>query len=376
MSVPSYDVAVLGAGIVGAACARALALAGMSTIVLDRAPIGSGATAAGMGHITVLDDSEAQFALTRYSQQLWDELAPYLPADVEYVTTGTLWIAVDDEEMDVVRRKHEFHLARGVATEILDTRGVADLEPNLRPSLAGGLRVPGESAIYPPCAARWLIEDAHRCGAVLRLGAEVASVKKRTILLHDGATITADQIVHATGAWTTRLFPHLAVRPRKGHLVITDRYPGFVRHQLVELGYLKSAHGNTLESIAFNLQPRKTGQLLLGSSRQYDVAHKDVEPHMLKRMIRRALEYMPALARLTAIRAWTGFRAATPDSLPLIGPLDGYDGHLLATGHEGLGITTALGTAALIASHLTGSVPAIPYTPYLPARLAGAVAHG
>ena len=63
------------------------------------------------------------------------------------------------------------------------------------------------------------------------------------------------------------LFPSLAVRPRKGHLAITDRYPGFVRHQLVELGYLKSAHGAANESVAFNVQPRATGQVLIGSSR-------------------------------------------------------------------------------------------------------------
>lgn len=372
----THDAIVLGAGIVGAACAHALARDGLRTLVVDRAPIGSGATAAGMGHITVMDDSKAQFALTRYSQQLWNDLAPQLPDDVEFTTTGTLWLAVDDEEMDAVRRKHDFYGKRGVASEILDARGVAALEPNLRPGLAGGLRVPGESVIYPPCAARWLIEQAQSLGAEVRLGADAVALHDHSVRLHDGTTLTANAIVHATGAWTTTLLPGLTMRPKKGHLVITDRYPGLVRHQLVELGYLKSAHGGARESVAFNLQPRRTGQLLLGSSRQLDATERAVEPYMLTRMIERALEYMPILARLSAIRAWTGFRAATPDSLPLIGPVEAYAGHFLATGHEGLGITTALGTAELIVSHLTGAAPAIPREPYLPARLAGVVSHG
>ncbi len=374
MSAQTCDVAILGAGIVGAACARALALTGLRVIILDGHPIGSGATAAGMGHITVMDDSEAQFALTRHSQQLWNDLSEKLPADVEFVKTGTLWIAADADEMAAVSWKHAFYQQRGVATEVLDANGIEEAEPNLRVGLAGGLRIPGESVIYPPCAARWLIEQAQLHGATLRCGVEVTRFVSTALELSDGSSLSAGAILHATGAGATRLFPQLPVRPRKGHLIITDRYPGWLRHQIVELGYLKSAHGSDRESVAFNLQPRKTGQMLLGSSRQFDIHHKEVEPRMLGRMIARGLEYMPGLARLSAIRAWTGFRAATPDSLPLIGPAD-IQGHLLATGHEGLGITTSLATAELIVSHLTGGRSAIAKEPYLPSRFQGGT-HG
>ena len=71
----------------------------MRVAVVDRDVVGGGATAAGMGHIVVMDDSEAQFALTRYSQQLWQGLRPELPEDVEYEQCGTIWIAADEEEM-------------------------------------------------------------------------------------------------------------------------------------------------------------------------------------------------------------------------------------------------------------------------------------
>jgi D-hydroxyproline dehydrogenase subunit beta len=76
-----FDAIVAGAGIVGAACAASLARAGMHVALVDRGGVGSETTSAGMGHIVVLDDSEAQFALTRYSQRLWQELAPTLAAD-------------------------------------------------------------------------------------------------------------------------------------------------------------------------------------------------------------------------------------------------------------------------------------------------------
>ena len=89
---------------------------------------------------------------------------------------------------------------------------------------------------------------------------------------------------------------------------------------------------------------------------------------MLEAMLRRALTYMPALRELSAIRCWTGFRAATPDNLPLIGPHPKLPGVWVAAGHEGLGITTCLGTARLLSAMITGNQCAIPAAPYLPSR--------
>src|SRR4029079_478524 len=116
MTSPVYDVVIIGGGIVGAACAAECAGAGLRVAIVEAGIIGGGATAAGMGHLTVMDDSEAQFALTRYSQQLWDQMSDELPREVEHDTCGTIWVAVDDEEMAEVRRKERFYAERGVKT--------------------------------------------------------------------------------------------------------------------------------------------------------------------------------------------------------------------------------------------------------------------
>src|SRR4030095_6165719 len=144
--------------------------------------------------------------------------------------------------------------------------------------------------------------------------------------------------------------------------VITDRYPQFLRHQLVELGYLKSAHSLTSESVAFNIQPRKTGQLLIGSSRQFGVGEATVDTSIVTQMLDHAIEYLPPLRKLSSLRTWTGFRAATPDKLPLIGPHAEHERLYLATGHEGLGITTSLGTAKLLVDQVMNRESAIPIT--------------
>ena len=137
---------------------------------------------------------------------------------------------------------------------------------------------------------------------------------------------------------------------------------------------MKSAHGLSKDSVAFNIQPRKTGQMLIGSSRQFDSDSTAVEQPMLNRMLQRACEYLPSLGQLSALRAWTGHRAATPDKLPLIGPSRRSSRIWLATGHEGLGITTSLGTARLLTDLLLNRTSEIPTAPYFPARFANGTA--
>ncbi len=359
------DVVVVGAGIVGACCAWAFAREGLSVTVLDRAGIGQGATAAGMGHIVVMDDSEAQFALCRYSQRLWAELRPQMPADVEWQACGTLWVAADEDELEEAARKKTFLEAAGIGCELLDAKSIAAAEPNLRPGLAGGLLQPGDSAIYSPCAARWLLAVSK---VDVRLGVAVTRVRSGDVTLADGSEIAAGVIVLATGGAARSFVPHLPIRPRKGHLAITDRYPGWLNHQVVELGYVKSASGESAESVAFNIQPRATGQLLIGSSRQYGVDTPDIDQPILGRMLRRCIEYMPGLAGLSVIRTWTGFRASTPDKLPVIGPHPEARNVWVATGHEGLGITMATGTARLLADSVVGRAPEIAMHPFLPSR--------
>jgi glycine/D-amino acid oxidase-like deaminating enzyme len=370
MNAAAYDVVVVGAGIVGAACADEFTRRGMYVAVVDRDMVGGGATAAGMGHIVTMDDSEAQFALTRYSQQLWQKLRPELPIDVEYDQCGTIWVAADEEEMVEVRRKRDYYGQREVPTEILDAQTLTRLEPNLRPGLAGGLLVMDDAVLYPPCAARFLMERAQKQGAKLHLGRSVTQAGRGRVRMADGFEISARVVVNAAGACAANFTPGVEVKKRKGHLVITDRYAGFLRHQLVELGYLKSAHSISNDSVAFNVQPRRTGQILIGSSRQYSADQTEVDSGILARMLQRAREYMPGLAQMSAVRTWTGFRAATPDKLPLIGPWPGDSSLFLATGHEGLGITTSLATARILVDQITGAKPEIPIQPYLPSRTA------
>ncbi|TDY54081.1 glycine/D-amino acid oxidase-like deaminating enzyme [Paraburkholderia rhizosphaerae] len=376
------DVLIVGAGIVGAACAAELAARGSRVTVLDAHGIGGGATAAGMGHIVVMHESPAELALSRYSRDLWLELAPRLRTRDAFSRCGTLWVAADEEEWQAARTMHDAFAAQCVDAQLLDSNALRACEPALTHGMAGGLLIEQDSIVYAPAATQWLLTLSPAASRInVRLGARAVAVDARSVTLADGERIEAAHVVVANGIHATGLVQSLPLQPKKGHLLITDRYPGLIRHELLELGYIKSAHHATGTSVAFNAQPRPTGQLLIGSSRQFDSTDPAVEMPVLAQMLRRAARYLPAVPRLNGIRAWTGFRAATPDGLPLIGRADhraageSAAGVWLAVGHEGLGVTTSLATAQLLAAQITGGTTAIPVEPYLPARFAPGVCH-
>ncbi|MDO8178135.1 MAG: FAD-dependent oxidoreductase [Undibacterium sp.] len=361
------DVIIVGAGIIGCACAATLARQGLRVTLIESGVIGGGATAAGMGHLVVMDDNPAELALTSYSLDLWREQVAAQPLAHEYHRCGTLWVASDEEEMAAAQDKHSLMRAHGIACSMLDATALHKAEPVLRPGLAGGLLVPDDGLVYPPKSAQILLDQALQHGATL-LRAEVAALIPGGVRLAEGREIFANEVVIANGLAALKLLPEIPLRHKKGHVLITDRYPDFARHQLVELGYIKSAHASTGDSVAFNLQPRPTGQIMLGSSRQFDVTDKAVEPAILARMLQQAISFIPALAGLKALRSWTGFRAASPDGLPLIGPHPSRAHVWLASGHEGLGITTSLATAEILKDQITQQRSKIDIMPYLPSR--------
>ena len=367
------DAVVIGAGLVGTMTALGLAEAGLRVTLVESEFPGGGSTGAAMGHIVVMDDSPAQLALCAHSRTRWDQLAATLPARAEHDRCGTLWIAATESELDGARQRVAGYTAHGVTADLVDQRGLYQLEPQLRPGLAGGLLVPGDAVCYPPAIARALTERAARHQAVVRLHAPATSVDAGGVRLGDGTTIPAGAIVVAAGVASPALVPGLPIVPRKGHLVITDRHADMVRHQLVELGYLRSAHSFDAASVAFNVQPRRTGQLLIGSSRELVGFDPAVNCGLLGAMLKRAADFLPALRQLRALRSWTGFRPATPDKLPLIGRWPELDRVWIAAGHEGLGITMATGTADIIVAGLTGAPSPVDPVPFRPDRAMPAV---
>ena len=366
----AYDAIVVGAGIVGAACALALRAEGMAVALVDAATPGTGVTAAGMGHLVALDESSDELALCLMSLRLWDDFMLAHPGVGEPARCGTLWVAEDEHQLLEAQQRAARLCAHHYDAEALDGDQLARLEPALRRGLCGGVRVRGDSVVYPPAVAQFLSEQFARAGGTLHLGRRVAGTGQGGVMLDDGERLDAPLLVVAAGVQCALLMPELPIFARKGHLAITDRYPGRLSHQIVSMNYGQSAGGDDALAVAANVQPRATGQWLVGSCRQDGRTDSAIEPAVLGAVLRSAIALLPCLADMQIVRAWTGMRPASPDGRPLIGAHPGRAGTWLACGHEGLGVTTAFATARLLADQIIGRASEIDAAPYAPARFA------
>ena len=371
------DVLIIGAGIVGAACAREFAKRGLSVAVVEQAAPGGGATAASMGHLLVVDAEgtadEHEYQLSRRSMQLW---ADWLAASrdhehaAEFQRCGTLWLAADDEEWAIARRKADWLTSQGLTAELLDAATLRQTEPLLHHRLLGALRVPADGRVYPPKVVQhWLAE-----ARAMLIHGEVQDLRPGRLRLQDGRVLSAAMVVLCGGLASQRFLPAACLVPKKGQLAITQARESTLRHQLVELGYLKKAHLVDEDTVSFNVQPRPAGQWLIGSSRQIGREDREIDLPMLRRMLACAADYLPTLPQHSLLRCWSGIRPASRDGQPLIGAHPTLRSTWVACGHEGLGITTSLASAELLADLSLAQTPALDAHPYDPSRFPMATA--
>jgi glycine/D-amino acid oxidase-like deaminating enzyme len=366
------DTIVVGAGIVGAACAVELQARGLEVLLVDARHPGAGVTAAGMGHLVALDETDDELDLCLLSLGRWDDYLSTQAGLAEHVRCGTLWVAEDDVQMAHALARAERLGRRGWHADALSGAELARIEPALRAGLTGGVRVARDGVVYPPAVARDLAARVSALGGRTLFGTQVARIDAGCVTLVSGERLAAGAIVVAAGTAVPQLLPGVPVFPRKGHLAITARYPRRLSHQVVSMGYGQTEADSDAPAIAANVQPRITGQWLIGSCRQDGIADTDVDPRVLAHVLRSAIALLPCLADMTIIRSWTGLRPATRDGRPIIGRHPALDRVWIAAGHEGLGVTTAFGTAQLLADLMLERPPAIDAGPYSPSRFAHA----
>jgi glycine/D-amino acid oxidase-like deaminating enzyme len=369
MSVPVADVLVVGAGIIGSACANELAGRGHSVTVFEAADVAAETSCRAMGWVGVYDESPAEVRLCQLSLALWEQLAPEMPADVEYTRRGAIWVAESAADLDRAEQRAARMKAAGVETRLVDGAGLLALEPHLKPGLAGGLFVPNDVVLDAAAATRFLADRALKHGATFRVRTRVTELLPDGVRLHGGEVVHGERLVVAAGWRTPDLVPGLPVRPRKGTIARTVPRPGLVTHQLAEITYMEEIRAGADDSLTLGVQPRANGQYLLGTSRQNAGDSLTVDPEVVRRIRERAGHFVPGLGDVPVEATWSGLRPAGPDEVPLIGRWPAQPSWILATAHEGIGITTSVGTARLVAELVDGARPSVPPEPYAPSRL-------
>jgi glycine/D-amino acid oxidase-like deaminating enzyme len=145
-----------------------------------------------------------------------------LPDGCAYRSNGTLWLAANAEEMAVAQTKYQNLQEQGVACELITNRGLRVREPELREDLEGGLLINDDGILYTPATARWMLYAPN----ISQRRGRVSEVDGNRVRLEDGHWLSADAVILANGIQASELCPELLIEPKKGHLLITDRYPG------------------------------------------------------------------------------------------------------------------------------------------------------
>ncbi|MEU8758697.1 FAD-dependent oxidoreductase [Streptomyces sp. NPDC048659] len=371
----SLDVVIIGAGVVGAACAYYAARAGLSVAVVDRGPVAGGTTGAGEGNLLVSDkEAGPELDLALLSTRLWHELAGELP-DTEYEPKGGLVVAHDETTLKALRAYAEAQRTAGVRNTEVPADTLHTYEPHLAPDLAGAFHYPQDAQVQPAKAAARLLEASK---ATTYLGEQV------TEILVDPANsirgirtprrdLLAPAVVNAAGTWGGEMAAlagtTLPVLPRKGFVLVTEPLPRVVRHKVYAADYVADVASDaaSLQSSAV-VEGTPAGPVLIGATRERVGFDRTLSTEALRRLATQARALFPFLADVEVQRVYHGFRPYLPDHLPAIGADPRVPGLYHACGHEGAGIGLAPATASLIAAQLTGREPLLDPAPFRPDR--------
>lgn len=411
----SFDVVIVGAGIIGMSIARQFLLeSDLSVAVVDAAVPCSGATGAGQGYLWMVhkEPGNDKWELAMRSRKLWEMMAENVrqqgmnPLEIlGWKRTGSLLVGKTPKQSTMLKRKVDQLSEAGLRAKFLSSYDLLLEEPALMVGEEGGAAfLPDDCQLDAQCTVAF-IEKANRQFASEGRYAEFYHQPATSLLRSGSGEVKAVQtsknilyskkvVVIATGCWSGSLMHDLIgdsdihldvpVKPRKGHLLVLENLNSIkLNHGLMEVGYVDheaaaldssvSASGPVhaqISSISMTATMDAWGNLVLGSSRQFVGFDTEIDESIINRIWERAVEFFPALIEFSlrdfreSREVRIGLRPYMPDGKPMIGPVPGLSNLFLAAGHEGEGLSLALGTAEMVANMVLGNPGKVDHAPF------------
>jgi glycine oxidase len=366
-----YDAVVIGAGLIGLACAWRARGRGLSVLVVDRArePVaGASGVAAGMlAPVTEADfGEEGPLRLNLAGRDRWPAFAAELEEvsglPTGYRDSGALVVAADRDDAEALHRLHDFQRQLGLETEWLTPSLCRRLEPGLSPRIAGGILAPQDGSAEPGATAAALSTVVEE----MALGVEVEAIEsdggRVTGVRTSAGPIECERVVVAAGAWSAALAPGDGppVRPVKGQIL-----------ELRVRGEMPDPVERLIRTPRCYLVARSGGRVVLGATVEEQGFDTAVTADGVFRLLEAAWEVLPEIGELELVRARAGLRPGTPDNAPIVGP--GEPGGLVwATGHWRNGVLLAPLTGEAVAGVLAGESLPDELAALAPDRFAGA----
>jgi glycine/D-amino acid oxidase-like deaminating enzyme len=385
------DVAVVGGGIVGAACADELARAGASVTIIERDELAAGASGRNQGWFVLPEDPILE-PMARATLPVYFDVAASaaLPVWIDPDPVGHLLVALEEQDVPRAQPALSAAAAQGVAIRSLDAAELHEAEP----------------AITPDAVAGWLLDQGHRLDpaaltvalalAAKAAGADIRHHVRARAFIEDGdavrgvvtddGPIHADTVVVAAGPWSASLLDPIGIRlpvsGARGWIVRVTPFSEPLRHLIEHAGWrdapdrLDAVRRPTAGRVATEGMPEAEvgallhlhpdGTVLVGSSRQAWITPEPEDPSVPRRQLAAAIRLVPSLAEARVLSTWWGLRPITPDERPVVGRV--RDGLVVATGHGSEGVILGAGTAKLVTSIVVGGPPPFDPAPFDPFR--------
>jgi len=379
----SADVVVVGGGVVGTAIAYFLARNNLDVILVEKGAITAGTSGRCEGDVLVCDKMTAfDIRLTRFSQELFPEIANELDYDISWTRKGSLLAIENEAEMEEAKKLCSLLHAEGLPVRILDKYEVHEDEPYLAPDIVGGMETDCDGSLNPMALAYGLVHGAKKKGARVLTFSAVKDIRldadgciERVVT--EKAEIVTKRVVNAAGVWAPEIGKlvrlDIPIKPRQGQMLVAERTFPVARRKIMEFGYMMAkfersdyARNVTPEmekyGVALVFEPTEATNFLIGSSRRFVGMDTSCHIGVLRAMAQRAIRFFPVIKDIKIIRSYAGLRPFTPDHLPIISETE-VPGFYVAAGHEGDGIGLSLITAKLISQMICGEQPSITTEP-------------
>jgi len=377
----SYDVVVIGGGVIGTSVAYYLSKKGIKVALVEKGDIASGSSGRCDGNVLIADKQPGFDTKMSYtSQLLFKELVSDISYDFDYTQRGSIYIIESEEELKVAKEYVEKQIEDGYSMRMMDKSEIHDDEPYLAEDIIGGVEIGCDASVNPMALVFGLSLEAKKNGAEIFDYTYVKDIKlgKKGVVEAveiDQEVLITKCVVNCAGVWAPEIGNmvgiDIPIKPRQGQLLVAEKTFPIGKRKIVEFGYMMAKFGDKnyrrnvspeLEDlgIAFVFEPTQANNFLIGSSRAFVGFNTHVSIEVMRRLAERAIRFFPMMRDIHVIRAYAGLRPYVDDHIPIISKVDEIPGFYIATGHEGDGIGLSPLTGKLISQMITGEETIVP----------------
>ena len=378
----TYDVVIVGAGVIGTSCAYHLVKKGFSVAMVEKDDVAKGTSSHCDSVALIVDKMPGVDAAMGYAGiQRFKELRDELEYDFELHERGCMYVCETEEELEVCTKYANDLAAQGFKVYPLTAEQLQEREPYLAKDLLGGLFSEECISLNPFKLCFAFVQAVEGKGLDVYRHTEVTGIK-----LHDKkevigvettkGVITTNRVINCCGVWAPEVGKmvdvNIPIIPRKGVILVSGATFPICKQKIHEFGYMVSKFGLECKrdpelekhGVSFIIEPSSGNNVLVGSSRNFSDINTDTEIEVIQTMSKRALRFFPILKDLNCVRAYAGVRPYMEDHLPLITQVDEVPGYYIAAGHEGDGISMSPVTGQLMSEIIAGEKPSRDIAPF------------